>query len=48
MGLTHTPAAACPGRAAITLKEAYGDIGRERVRDRTVIAGLELFRFQIV
>jgi len=41
-------AAARVGRPTITLKEEYGDIGRERVRERAVVAGLELFRSQIV
>ena len=41
-------AAARRGRPTITRKQEYGDIGRERVREQAVVAGLELFRSQIV
>ena len=41
-------AAARRGRPTITAKQEYGDIGRERVREQAVVAGLELFRSQIV
>jgi nicotinamide-nucleotide amidase len=41
-------AAARRGRPTKIIKKEFGDIGRERVRERSVAAGLELFRSQIV
>ena len=41
-------ARAMAGRPTLTAKQEYGDIGRERVREQAVVAGLELFRSQIV
>lgn len=41
-------AAARRGRPTQTVKKEFGEIGRERVREQSVVAGLELFRSQIV
>jgi nicotinamide-nucleotide amidase len=41
-------AAARRGRPTKVIREEFGDIGRERVRERSVASALELFRSQIV
>ena len=41
-------AAARRGKPTMTVKKEFGEIGRERVREQSVVTGLELFRSQIV
>lgn len=41
-------AVARKGRPTVITREEFGEIGRERVRERAVAAGLELLRSQIV